>query len=951
VTVPAGAHIADGWGARSAARARLRSPVRRLLSLAGLSRSQAAGRVAFLGVVLAVSIISLISVVNALTWVNRPFAGFLVNPRMVIGTVGQYQWTGPAAGVRNPDRILTANDRKVSTIGDLEAAVREAPVGAPVRYELERGGRAVQAIVPTMRFSWGDLLMTFGITFASGLTYLLLAVIVFLLKPDAEASVAFLLACFVLSVFTIVSFDVFSTHRAFTRLYLLADTVLPAAFLHLALVFPERRRVIERHPTLLLAPYLVSLALAIPYQLLYPRPPFEIFAKASRLYAVVAAVALIASPLLVILGRASQLARQRAKVVLLGAALAFPITGVVRYSALVGGSFLGLTIQTNLLALPLILFPASIAYAIARHNLFDVDVYIKRAVGYGIMTVLVGMTYLSTQAVMNQVILAMFGEGGERIAPILFALSVVLLFNPVNRRVQATVDRVFFRKTLDYKQTVSAVSDALASMLNLDQIVQQVIRTVRQEMFVDTAALIVLEPGLQAYRTFYVDETKAAAAAPPRAPVAYDDPLLALMREEKTLITRYDVDEDPRYADARDACLTSFSTLAASLAIPLIYHGEVKGILALGEKKSGAFYAREDVDLLTTMANQTAVAIQNADTHEEVVRYAAELAASLRRIQILESIKTNLAKFVPKTVQNLIEESPEAPSLDKREADLSVVFADITGYTRLSAQLELDQVNRLVERYFGAFLDEIVRYGGDVNETAGDGLMVIFRDPDPDRHAHAAVLAALGIQRRTREINGELIGQFEPIAMHVGVNSGIASVGATKIEGAAGTRWTYTASGPTTNIAARLAALGEGGAVVMSAETRRRLGPEFDVEDMGPQSLKNVAQPVQVYRLAVEEVEPAAAAVFDERRRHARRPVSWPVRLWIGEDAFHGRVVDASVYGICVATVPMALLDMGKSYRLDVTLAGGGELRCVAEVRNLGDRGIGMETKEPLPAG
>jgi class 3 adenylate cyclase len=58
--------------------------------------------------------------------------------------------------------------------------------------------------------------------------------------------------------------------------------------------------------------------------------------------------------------------------------------------------------------------------------------------------------------------------------------------------------------------------------------------------------------------------------------------------------------------------------------------------------------------------------------------------------------------------------------------------------------------------------------------------------------------------------------------MHVGVNSGNASVGATKIEGAAGTRWTYTASGPTTNVAARLAALGEEATVILSEETRRR---------------------------------------------------------------------------------------------------------------------------------
>ena len=129
-----------------------------------------------------------------------------------------------------------------------------------------------------------------------------------------------------------------------------------------------------------------------------------------------------------------------------------------------------------------------------------------------------------------------------------------------------------------------------------------------------------------------------------------------------------------------------------------------------------------------------------------------------------------------------------------------------------------------------------------MNETAGDGLMVVFRDADRNRHARAAVLAALGIQRRTRELNEELRGDIEPIAMKIGVNSGIAAVGATKIEGLAGTRWTYTASGPTTNIASRLAGLTERDTII-SEETPRRIGEEFDVEDLGPRALKNLRSP------------------------------------------------------------------------------------------------------------
>jgi class 3 adenylate cyclase len=76
-------------------------------------------------------------------------------------------------------------------------------------------------------------------------------------------------------------------------------------------------------------------------------------------------------------------------------------------------------------------------------------------------------------------------------------------------------------------------------------------------------------------------------------------------------------------------------------------------------------------------------------------------------------------------------------------------------------------------------------------------------------------------------------------------------VGATKIEGTAGTRWTYTASGPVTNLAARLAGLGEGEAVIVGSETARRLGGEIAMQDWGERRLKNVEEPVRVYALAV----------------------------------------------------------------------------------------------------
>jgi hypothetical protein len=95
--------------------------------------------------------------------------------------------------------------------------------------------------------------------------------------------------------------------------------------------------------------------------------------------------------------------------------------------------------------------------------------------------------------------------------------------------------------------------------------------------------------------------------------------------------------------------------------------------------------------------------------------------------------------------------------------------------------------------------------------------MAIFRDADPLRHGRQAVRCALGILRRTRELNEVLHRLPEPIGVHVGVNSGVATVGATKIEGVNGTRWTYTASGQVTIVAARLAALSRTDEILVGA--------------------------------------------------------------------------------------------------------------------------------------
>src|SRR3989454_7020441 len=137
-------------------------------------------------------------------------------------------------------------------------------------------------------------------------------------------------------------------------------------------------------------------------------------------------------------------------------------------------------------------------------------------------------------------------------------------------------------------------------------------------------------------------------------------------------------------------------------------------------------------------------------------------------------------------------------------------------------------LNQLVQTYFSSFLEIIQNQHGDVNETAGDGLMVIFQsDRSSTDHALNATRAAFAIHQRTATLNEEYGGIFPSIQLHMGINTGEALVGATKLGSGAGQRWTFTATGPTTNVAARFAGSAQGGEIVVGPTTAQRIRTYF----------------------------------------------------------------------------------------------------------------------------
>ncbi len=217
----------------------------------------------------------------------------------------------------------------------------------------------------------------------------------------------------------------------------------------------------------------------------------------------------------------------------------------------------------------------------------------------------------------------------------------------------------------------------------------------------------------------------------------------------------------------------------------------------------------------------------------------------------ISQMLTNITPFVPISVRNMVNKDPELVHRGKERKQVTVLFLDLEGYTNLSSTKPDTLVNEIIEKMFSSFIDPIHRSHGDINETAGDGLMIIFKDHDAKTNAINAVKASLEIVERNRSINRDL-KISPPIDVNIGINSGTALVGMTKFEGSQNTRMTYTVSGTVTNIAARLSDRAKGGEILIGEELKNLIQAFWPIFKYGNVTLKGIKDPLKVYSLQKE---------------------------------------------------------------------------------------------------
>ena len=186
-------------------------------------------------------------------------------------------------------------------------------------------------------------------------------------------------------------------------------------------------------------------------------------------------------------------------------------------------------------------------------------------------------------------------------------------------------------------------------------------------------------------------------------------------------------------------------------------------------------------------------------------------------------------------------------ALSGERKQVTVLFADVSGFTSLSEKLDPEDVHALINRAFELMLAEIHHYEGTVNQFLGDGLMALFGAPIAhEDHAQRAAHAALATQQALARYRDDLQGtRGIDFRLRMGLNTGLVVVGAIGDN----LRMDYTAVGDTTNTAARVQQLAEPGRIAVAEATQRLIAPYFETRALGAIPLKGKSQPVAAYEL------------------------------------------------------------------------------------------------------
>ncbi len=478
--------------------------------------------------------------------VGHSFPGFLIWDNGSLIALDTASWTGRRAGLDlNRGHVVEVDGHPFIDGSTMLAEIAELEPGTPVRYTLRVRGLDHYFVVPVMTLTWSHYGAVFGIYLVIAAFFFSIALVALLLRPDLDSARALAGATFSIGFVLALSVDVLTTYR-FVQVCQVAEAVAPVAIAHFALLFPVKRWDRARR-RLVLGGLAAVLGAIFVTQLSVFRTTPEL---AHQLTLVVyGAMSLIPLLMLASFGQAffrAAVPEQRliAGLVLVngGAAFLIPAALVIAFI------FLDLSFSVGLIVLPLAIFPLSLLYAVVRHDLFEAEQFIRLSLGYGVATVALTLGSAVFLSLVSRLLSPDFATSPT--AGLALLLAVGISFEPIRRRVQLAIDRVFFRSDLDAGRVLEECSADLASLSDEKAIANLVEQRLQDALNLEWVTL-------------------SRKLGPP--------PTTALSES-------------------------------------IVFRGEQLGVLACGPKRSSAPFSAKERQLVRGIATQCAVAIRNART-------------------------------------------------------------------------------------------------------------------------------------------------------------------------------------------------------------------------------------------------------------------------------------------------------------------------------------------------
>jgi len=306
---------------------------------------------------------------------------------------------------------------------------------------------------------------------------------------------------------------------------------------------------------------------------------------------------------------------------------------------------------------------------------------------------------------------------------------------------------------------------------------------------------------------------------------------------DKAAVLSSDASVDSRFSGAHSIIMQG---IRSSMAVPLLYAGELFGIMLLDSQIAANAFQEKDLQMFQNVANQAAVTIQNS-------LYAKKLqheALTRERFQRLLS---------PAIAEQVINGKVEVAKGGELR-DTTMLFSDIRGFTSMSESRSPQEIVDMLNEYFEQMVEIIFKFEGTLDKFVGDEVMALYGSPvkhpdDPVR----AVRSALEMLDTLDRWNVERAGRGQvPVHIGIGVNTGDVVAGYLGSSKAL----EYTVIGDVVNTGARLCSAAKAGQILVSEATLERCGNLFDVQEQPPMPLKGKSKPMRIYSVIGEKGGP-----------------------------------------------------------------------------------------------